>query len=250
MTYIEGFIVPVPQENRSSYVRHASDFAPVMLEKGVRRMVESWESDVPEGKQTDFRKAVDSTPDEKIVFSFFEYPSRAERDAATEKMMSDPAMAEMGKDLPFDAKRMIMGGFQSVVDEGSGGGRFIDGIIVPVPATSRDAYAELASKNAKVFLEYGAKRVVETLGDDVNHGKVTDFFRAVQAKEGETVAFSFIEWADKPARDQAWQKIMSDNRMQPGTGVFDGSRMFWGGFDVILDTATQPAISVSTPVTA
>ena len=55
-------------------------------------MVESWESDVPEGKVTDFRKAVDAKPDEKIVFSFFEYPSRAERDAANEKFMSDPRM--------------------------------------------------------------------------------------------------------------------------------------------------------------
>ena len=249
MTYFEGFIVPVPEANRDAYARHSSDFAPVLQEKGVRRMVESWGSDVPEGKQTDFRKAVDATPDEKIVFSFFEYPSRAERDAANAEMMSDPAMAEMGKDLPFDAKRMIMGGFRSIVDEGESGGGFIDGIIVPVPTASQDAYAELASKNARVFLEYGANRVVETLGDDVNHGKVTDFFRAVQAKDGETIAFSFIEWPDKTTRDQAWQKIMADNRMQHGGGVFDGSRMFWGGFEVLLDTAGQ-RISASAPLTA
>jgi uncharacterized protein YbaA (DUF1428 family) len=249
MTYIEGFIVPVPASNEDAYAKHSSDFAPVLLGKGVRRMVESWDSDVPDGKQTDFRKAVDATADEKIVFSFFEYPSRAERDAATEKMMSDPAMEEMGKDLPFDAKRMIMGGFQSVVDEGAGGGRFMDGIIVPVPTSNRDAYTQLATRNARVFLEYGAKRVVETLGDDVNHGKVTDFYRAVKAQDGETIAFSFIEWPDKATRDQAWQKIMQDNRMQHGGGVFDGSRMFWGGFDVLLDTARQ-RMSATIPLTA
>ena len=62
---------------------------------GVTRTVETWDSDVPEGKVTDFRKAVDAKPDEKIVFSWFEYPDRATRDAANEKMMNDPAMKEM-----------------------------------------------------------------------------------------------------------------------------------------------------------
>jgi len=249
MTYFEGFIVPVPEANRDAYAKHSSDFAPVLTDKGVARMVESWESDVPEGKQTDFRKAVDATPDEKIVFSFFEYSSRADRDAANAKMMSDPQMAEMGADLPFDAKRMVMGGFQSIVDDGHGGGGFVDGIVVPVPEDKREEYTRLASKNAKVFLEYGAMRVVETLGDDVNHGKVTDFYRAVKAQDGETVAFSFIEWPDKAARDQAWQKIMQDNRMQPGAGIFDGSRMFWGGFEVLLDSARQ-TITATAPMTA
>ena len=95
----------------------------------------------------------------------------------------------------------------------------------------------MAGTNAKVFVEYGATRVIESLGDDVNHGQVTDFYRAVQAKDGETVAFSFIEWPDKATRDQSWEKIMKDNRMQHGGGLFDGSRMFWGGFDTIVDTA-------------
>src|SRR5215210_6703398 len=96
MTYFEGFIVPVPSANKAAYAKHASEFAPLVQEIGVRRMVETWESDVPEGKVTDFRKAVDAKPDEKVVFSFFEYPSKQERDAATEKFMSDPRMKEMG----------------------------------------------------------------------------------------------------------------------------------------------------------
>ena len=251
MTYFEGFIVPVPESNRAAYEQHANNFAPLIGDIGVHRMVESWESDVPEGKVTDFRKAVDGKPDEKIVFSFFEYPSRAERDAANEKFMSDPQMAEMGKDMPFDGKRMIMGGFQSVVEEGSGGGTYIDGIVVPVPTAKRDEYADLARRNAEVFREFGANRVIESLGDDVNHGQVTDFYRAVKAEEGETVAFSFIEWPDKAARDEAWDKIMKDERMQHGGGLFDGKRMFWGGFDKILDTAGQSQTQqAGTPVTA
>ena len=251
MTYFEGFIVPVPESNRAAYEKHATDFGPLVQEVGVQRMVESWESDVPEGKATDFRKAVDAKPEEKIVFSFFEYPNRQARDAANEKFMSDPRMAEMGKDMPFDGKRMIMGGFQSVVEEGSGGGSYIDGIVVPVPTARRDEYADLARRNAKVFIEYGANRVIESLGDDLNHGQVTDYYRAVKAQDGETVAFSFIEWPDKAARDQAWQKIMQDERMQHGGGLFDGSRMFWGGFEKILDTAGTEQIQKSgSPVTA
>jgi len=108
MTYFEGFIAPVPEANRDAYLKHSTGFAPLVQEIGVRRMVENWEDDVPDGKVTDFRKAVDAKPGEKIVFSFFEYPSRSVRDAANEKFRSDPRMAEMGKDMPFDGKRMVM----------------------------------------------------------------------------------------------------------------------------------------------
>ncbi len=161
MTYFEGFIVPVPEANKDAYRKHASEFAPIAREFGVGRHVEAWESDVPEGKLTDFRKAVEARPDEKIVFAWFEYPSKRERDATNEKMMSDPRMEDMGKNMPFDGKRMIMGGFESIVDEGEGGGRYTDGWVVPVPTSKRDAYRELAQRNAKYFREYGATRLVE-----------------------------------------------------------------------------------------
>ena len=242
MTYFEGFIVPVPEANRDAYQKHATEFAPLVQEVGVRRMVECWESDVPEGKVTDFRKAVDATPEEKIVFSWFEYPSRQDRDAANEKFMSDPRMAEMGKDMPFDGKRMIMGGFDAIVEEGQSGGGYVDGWVVPVPTAKRDAYRELAARNAKFFREYGATRLVEAFADDVQHGKVTDYYRAVKAEDGESVVFALIEWPDKQTRDQAWEKIMKDERMQPqGEMPFDGKRMFWGGFEKIVDTATARA---------
>jgi len=252
MTYFEGFVVAVPEGNKDAYTKHANSLVSLLREIGVRRQAEAWESDVSDGKNTDFRKAVDAKPGEKIVFAWFEYPDRAARDAANQRMMSDERMAQMAAaDVPFDAKRMILGGFQAVVEEGSGGGRYVDGIVVPVPTTARDEYARLAGQNAKVFREYGATRVVETLGDDVQHGKVTDFYRAVKAKDGETVAFSFIEWPDKAARDQAWQKIMQDQRMQHGGGLFDGSRMFWGGFDVVIDSAeSSSSATQAAPLTA
>jgi uncharacterized protein YbaA (DUF1428 family) len=246
MTYFEGFIVPVPEANKDAYRKHSSDFAPLVQEIGVRRMVESWDSDVPEGKVTDFRKAVDAKPDEKIVFSFFEYASKAERDAANEKFRSDPRMQDMGANMPFDGKRMIMGGFDAIVEEGSAGGAYTDGFVVPVPEGKREDYRQLAAKMAKVFRERGATRVVEAFSDDVSKGDVTDFYRAVKAEDGEGIVFSFIEWPDKATRDEAWKAIMSDESMKPeGDMPFDGKRMFWGGFDKLVDTA-----DARTPVAA
>ena len=238
MTYFEGFIVPVPEANKDAYRKSAADFAPIMEEFGVKRHVEAWDSDVPVGKVTDFRKAVNAKPDEAVVFSWFEYPDKAARDAANAKMMADPRMKEMGANMPFDGKRMIVGGFKAIVEEGSGRGNYTDGFVVPVPEGKTDAYRELAAKMAKVFREHGATRVLEALSDDVPKGKVTDFYRAVKAEDGEKVVFSFIEWPDKDTRDLAWQKIMADESLKPdGDMPFSGQRMFWGGFEPILDTA-------------
>ena len=252
MTYFEGFIVPVPEANRDAYTKHASDAAPLFKEFGVKRMVEAWDSDVPEGKVTDFRKAVAAKPEEKVVFSWFEYPSKNERDAANEKFMSDPRMKEMGANMPFDGKRMIIGGFDAIVEEGSAGGAYADGFVVPVPEGKRDAYRELAAKMAKVFRQHGATRVVEAFGSDVPKGEVTDFYRAVKAEEGEGVVFSFIEWPDKATRDQAWSAIMADESLKPqGEMPFAGQRMFWGGFDKIVDTSERaPIAQGAAPVTA
>ena len=251
MTYFEGFIAPVPEANKDAYRTHATNFASLSPEFGIGRHVEAWDNDVPEGKLTDYRKAVDAKPDEKIVLAFFEYPNRQARDAANEKFMSDPRMADMGKDMPFDGKRMIMGGFEAIVEEGSAGGSYTDGFVVPVPEGKTEDYRALAAKMAKVFRQHGASRVIEALSDDVNRGEVTDFYRAVKAEDGEKVVFSFIEWPDKATRDQAWGKIMEDESLRPQVDMpFDGKRMFWGGFDKIVDTAEQPAIQAGAPVTA
>jgi uncharacterized protein YbaA (DUF1428 family) len=250
MTYFEGFIVPVPEANKDAYRKHANGFTPLFREVGVQRVVEAWDSDIPEGKVTDFRKAVDARPDEKIVFSWFEYPNRQARDAANEKFMTDPRMKEMGSDMPFDGKRMIMGGFDGIVEEGAAGGGYTDGWVVPVPNDKREAYRALAAKMAPMFLEHGATRIVEAWGDDVQKGQVTDFFRAVKAEPEENVVFSLIEWPDKQTRDEAWAKVMADERMQPQDTPFDGKRMFWGGFDKLIDSAQQePALEADMPLT-
>ena len=252
MTYFEGFVAAVPEANKEEYRKHASDAAPIFQEFGVRRHVEAWDSDVHEGKVTDFRKAVDAKPDEKVVFAWFEYPDKATRDSVNEKMMSDPRMKSMGETMPFDGKRMIYGGFDAIVEEGSGTGGYTDGFVVPVPEGKRDAYRDLAQKMAGVFRQHGATRVVEAISDDVPKGEVTDFYRAVKAEGDEKVVFSFIEWPDKEARDQAWAKIMADESLKPeGDMPFVGQRMFWGGFEPIHDTGRQQqATQTGAPVTA
>lgn len=238
MTYFEGFVAAVPEANKEAYRQHAADAAPIFQELGVKRHVEAWDSDVSEGKVTDFRKAVDAKPDEKVVFAWFEYPSKDARDAANEKMRSDPRMKSMGETMPFDGKRMIYGGFDAIVEEGTANGAYTDGFVVPVPDSKSGDYQKLAAKMAKVFREHGATRVIEALSDDVPKGEVTDFYRAVKAEGDEKVVFSFIEWPDKDTRDRAWQEIMSDESLKPeGDMPFNGQRMFWGGFEPIFDTA-------------
>ncbi len=116
MTYVDGFVVAVPAANRETYRRHAAKAAPLFKEFGATRMVECWGDDVPDGKLTDFRRAVQATEDEVVVFSWIEYPSKEVRDAANERIMSDPRMKAMGEAMPFDGKRMIFGGFAPILD--------------------------------------------------------------------------------------------------------------------------------------
>ena len=104
MSYIEGFILAVPEENKQAFIEHATAAFPLFEEFGATRHVECWEDDVEDGKVTDMRRAVQAKPDEKIVFSWLEYPSKAVRDSAYEKMMSDPRMEAMPQ-MPFDGQR-------------------------------------------------------------------------------------------------------------------------------------------------
>lgn len=120
--YIDGFVIPVPTENRQAFIDHASKADSLFIELGALRVVECWGDDVPEGKVTDFRRAVNATPDESVAFSWVEWPDKATRDAAFAKMMSpdfnDPRIDQASNHMPFDGKRMIFGGYVPVVDMG------------------------------------------------------------------------------------------------------------------------------------
>jgi uncharacterized protein YbaA (DUF1428 family) len=238
MAYIDGFVAAVSAANKDAYRKHVAEAAPLFKEFGATRMVESWGDEVPDGKVTDFKGAVKAEPGEVVVFSWMEYPSKAVRDAATQKMMSDPRMKEVGANMPFDGKRMIYAGFDVLLDEGSRGKPgYVDATLIPVPVVAKEAIRAWALKMAALFKEYGATRVIDAWGDDVPDGKVTDFKRAVKAKPDETVLYGWVEWASKEARDKAWAKMMADPRMQPDheTPPFDGQRMIYGGFAPILD---------------
>ncbi len=114
---------------------------------------------------------------------------------------------------------------------------YVEGFVIPVPAGNKDAYREIAAKAAPIFLEYGAERIVECWGDDVPDGKVTDFRGAVKAQSDETVVFSWIVYPSKEVRDEANKKIMEDPRMKMMDDMpFDGQRLIFGGFEVLLDT--------------
>lgn len=236
MSYVDGFVAAVPAANEEAYRRHAAEAAPLFKEFGATRVVECWGDDVPAGTLNDFQRSVKAGPDEVIVYSWIEYPSRDVRNRAGEKMMTDPRMEQMGATMPFDAKRMIYGGF-ALLFEGGGAGTmgYVDGSVIPVPDGNREAYHAFCSRSAELFREFGATRIVDALGDDVPDGKITDFKGAVKAEAGETVALSWIEWPSRAARDAGWARAMADPRMMEGDMPFDGRRMIHGGFRPILD---------------
>lgn len=116
MHYIDGFVAAVPTANREIYRHHAETAAVVFKEHGALAVVETWGDDVPDGKLTSFPMAVKREADETVVFSWISWPSRAVRDAAWPKIMADPRMQPDRSPMPFDARRMIYGGFEVLLD--------------------------------------------------------------------------------------------------------------------------------------
>ncbi len=117
MSYIDGFVIPVPNDKKDDYRNVAQKFWSMLKEFGALRVVECWGDDVPDGKVTDFKRAVAAQPEENVVFSWVEWPSKAVRDAAHKKMQEDTRMKDMP--MPFDGKRMIFGGFMPMLDLGA-----------------------------------------------------------------------------------------------------------------------------------
>jgi uncharacterized protein YbaA (DUF1428 family) len=118
MTYVDGFVVPVPKDKIDAYKEMSRKAGAIWREFGAISFRECIADDVKTGQWTSFPQAVKLEDNEVVVFSWIEYNSRAERDAINEKVMKDPRLAEMmdPAKMPFDGKRMIYGGFETLVD--------------------------------------------------------------------------------------------------------------------------------------
>ena len=114
MTYIDGMVLAVPTVNKQQYIDIAKKCVPVFKDHGAIQMMENWGDDVPDGEVTSFPLAVKCKPDETVVFSIIVWPSKEIRDAGMQKCMEDPRF--QGLEMPFDGKRMIMGGFETILD--------------------------------------------------------------------------------------------------------------------------------------
>ena len=116
MPYIDGFVLAVPTANKQKFIEHADRGDSVFMEYGATRVLECWGDQVPNGEQTDFRRAVQAKDDETVVFSWIEWPDKATRDAGMETAMKDPRLSAESNPMPFDGKRLIYGGFAPVVE--------------------------------------------------------------------------------------------------------------------------------------
>jgi len=116
MLYVDGFVASVPDNKKAEFVRHAKSMAQVFKANGALRVVDNWGDDVPEGEVTSFPMAVECESGETVVFSWIEWPSKAKRDAGMKAAMADPAFQDGGMKMPFDGKRLIFGGFETVLD--------------------------------------------------------------------------------------------------------------------------------------
>jgi uncharacterized protein YbaA (DUF1428 family) len=114
--YVDGFLVPVPKKNLEAYRLLARKAGKVWLEYGALTYVECVADDVKVGKVTSFPQSVKLKPNETVAFSWITYKSRAHRDRVNAQVMKDPRITGMEKDTPFDGKRMIFGGFKTIVE--------------------------------------------------------------------------------------------------------------------------------------
>lgn len=112
--YINSYILAVPAAKKKQYMKIAEQYAGIASEYGAIEIFENWERDVPDGKLTDYRKAVKAKPGEKIVVSWVIWPDRRTAELAHKKLYEDPRLAQMGP-MPFDGKRMVMGNFEPIV---------------------------------------------------------------------------------------------------------------------------------------
>ncbi|MRX49744.1 DUF1428 family protein [Paracoccus sp. S-4012] len=240
MTYFTGSVTPVPKRIRQDYIAQLHRAWPLMQKRGAVRMVEAWGEDIQPGKQTDFLRAVAAKDDEAVVFGWVEWPDKATSDAAwADIMQNGEEMSQAMGEVQYDGKRMIFGGFQKFVADGTDRGGYYTGFLTPVPKANRDAFAKMAkSAWEEEFQPRGCLGNYENWGDDVPHGRQTDMYRAVDAKDGEVIVMSWSAWPDRTTCEEAWRGMAAG--MEAGQEMpdmpFDGKRMIWAGFEPLFDS--------------
>ncbi|WP_306117981.1 MULTISPECIES: DUF1428 domain-containing protein [unclassified Roseitalea] len=115
MSYVDGMLCAVSEDNKDAFVAHSRAMAEVFKEHGATAVVDCWGDDVPDGEVTSMKMAVKAAPGETVVFSWVAWPDKAARDAGWAKAMEDPRMAPDANPMPFDGKRLIYGGFEVVM---------------------------------------------------------------------------------------------------------------------------------------
>jgi len=117
---------------------------------------------------------------------------------------------------------------------------YVDGFVIPVPKDKLEAYLDMSRKCAGIWRDFGATEFRECVADDVKPGKLTSFPQSVDLQEGEVVIFSWIIYPSRAKRDEVNDKVMNDPRMaefmKPENMVFDGKRMIFGGFEMVVDS--------------
>lgn len=142
--------------------------------------------------------------------------------------------------MPFDGSRMIWGGFSPVFDQGTDAGAgYYQGFTLAVPDANKHRYVEMCTMGWQMFEKRGARGMIEAWGEDVPHGKQTDFYRATKAEDGEVPMISWVAWPDRATCDAAARAMREDtSAMDMPEMPFDGMRMIWGGFEPVFDSAS------------
>lgn len=238
MSYVDGFLIAVPNNRLDEYKTMAELGRTVWMDHGATAYLEAVADDVPYGEVTSFPRAVMAKEDETVIFSFIVYPSKEVRDACMKKVFEDDRMKGSMDNAPFDGKRMIFGGFDAILtpEKLDGNAGYVDGFVMPVEANRLDEYRRIAKESAPMWKDFGAVAIGETLADDAPVGELTSFPRSVQAKDGETVGFGYVIYESREHRDAVNAKMMADKRFEElmRSIPVDGKRMIFGGFRTIV----------------
>lgn len=118
--YVQGYVAPVPRDNREAFAAMCATMREVMIDSGALRALDGWAGNIADGKVTDFKRAVKAEMGEAVAFGFVEWPSKTAFGEGMAKVMADSRMPPPGSDMPLDGRRMIYGGFEVLLDTAKG----------------------------------------------------------------------------------------------------------------------------------